>query len=102
MQMKNPVHPGALIKSELEAMEIPVATAAKALGITRQQLYNVINCRSAITPEMAVRLAKGIGSTAETWLAMQQAFDLSRVKAKAIRVSSLSRMSARPRPARAA
>lgn len=102
MQMKSPVHPGALLKSELDAMEIPVAIAAKALGITRQQLYNVINCRSAVTPEMAVRLAKGIGGTAETWLAMQQAFDLSRVNVKAIRVSALGRPPSRSRQARAA
>lgn len=87
MKMKHPAHPGRVIKNQLEEFEIPVAEAAKALGVTRQQLYRVINGDSGISPEMAVRLAKGIGSTAEGWLAMQQAYDLSQIKAGAIKVS---------------
>ena len=90
MQMKKPPHPGLLVKNELEALGVSVAEAAKALGITRQQLYNVINAKSAITPEMAVRLAKGIGSTADTWLSMQQAYDLSRVRIAKITVAKLA------------
>ena len=80
MPMKTPAHPGRLIKNELEEMELSVAAAAEGLGITRQQLYNVINGKSGVTPEMAVRLEKGIGSTADTWLRMQAAFDLAQVR----------------------
>lgn len=80
MSMKNPAHPGRLIKNELDEMGISVADAAEALGVTRQQLYNVINGKSAVTPEMAVRLEQGIGSTADTWLRMQTAFDLAQVR----------------------
>lgn len=80
MGMKNPAHPGRLIKNELDEMGIGVADAAEALGVTRQQLYNVINGKSAVTPEMAVRLEQGIGSTADTWLRMQTAYDLAQVR----------------------
>ena len=79
MSMKSPAHPGRLIKNELNDMGLSVAVAAEGLGVTRQQLYNVINGKSAVTPEMAVRLEKGIGSTADTWLRMQTAFDLAAV-----------------------
>jgi len=80
MQMKNPAHPGRLIKNELNEMGISVAAAAESLGVTRQQLYNVINGKSAVTPEMAVRLEQAIGSTADTWLRMQIAYDLAQIR----------------------
>ena len=57
--MKNPVHPGELVRDNLEDLHLTVAEAAKGLGITRQQLYNVIGGKCAITPEMAVRFEKG-------------------------------------------
>jgi antitoxin HigA-1 len=80
MAMNKPAHPGKLVKYELDEMGRSVAEAANALGVTRQQLYNVINGKSAVTPEMAIRLEKGIGSTADTWLRMQAAFDLAQVR----------------------
>ena len=49
--MKNPVHPGELVKANLEELGLSVAAAAKALGVTRQQLYNVIGGKSAVTPD---------------------------------------------------
>jgi addiction module HigA family antidote len=80
MEMFNPPHPGESIKSELEELKIPVATAAKSLGVTRQQLYRVLRGDSAITPEMAMRLEKSLGGTARLWLAMQAAYDLWQLK----------------------
>ena len=50
---------------------------AKVLGVTRQALNNVVNGKAGISPEMAIRLAKAFGSTAETWLRMQPAYDLA-------------------------
>lgn len=47
------------------------------LGVTRQALNNVVNGKSGISPEMAIRLSKAFGSTAETWLRMQLAYDLA-------------------------
>lgn len=90
MRMKNPAHPGRLIRNELDEMGIGVADAAEALGVTRQQLYNVINGKSAVTPEMALRLEQGIGSTADTWLRMQTAYDLSRLRRDDIKVRKLA------------
>lgn len=87
--MHNPPHPGELLKHELDEMGIAVAQAAKGLGVTRQALYNVINGKTGITPEMAVRLAKGIGSTADGWLRMQALYDLAGVARKDIQVAPL-------------
>lgn len=83
MRMRTPAHPGRIVMNELTELDISVADAARALGITRQQLYNVINGKSAISPEMAVRLEKGLGSTADTWLKMQAAYDLAQIRARA-------------------
>jgi antitoxin HigA-1 len=81
--MKNPSHPGSLIKSDLDELGLSVVEAAKALGISRQQLHSVIAGRAGVTPEMAVRLEKALGSTADTWLRMQMNYDLAQIRAKA-------------------
>lgn len=83
MTMTNPAHPGRIIKTALEELEIPVAEAAEGLGVSRQQLHRVIAGTSGITPEMAVRLEQGIGSTAATWLKMQTDYDLAQVRRRA-------------------
>ena len=80
MAMKNPAHPGALLKDDLETLGLSVAAAAKALGITRQQPYRVINCESAITPDMALRLEKATVGDANFWLRMQSAYDLAQAR----------------------
>ena len=80
MPMKNPPHPGPGIRDDLDALGLSVSMAAKGLGVSRQQLYNLLRGRSAITAEMAVRLEKGIGGTADTWLRMQLAYDLAQVR----------------------
>ena len=83
MEMKNPVHPGLLVKECLDDLGISVAEAAKGLGITCQQLHNVIAGRSNVTPEMAIRLEKALGSTADTWLRMQMHYDLAEIRRRA-------------------
>jgi len=80
MEMKNPVHPGQLVKAYLDDLGLSVAEAAKGLGITRQQLHNIIAGRSNVTPEMAIRLEKAFGSTAGTWLRMQTNYDLAQIR----------------------
>ena len=62
MAMKNPPHPGPGIRDDIDALGLSIAEAAQGMGITRQQLYNLINGKSGITPEMAVRLEKAVGS----------------------------------------
>jgi len=81
--MKNPPHPGELVGDNLEALGVSITDGAKALGISRQQLHNVIAGRYGITPEMAMRLEKALGSTADTWLGMQMNYDLAQIQAKA-------------------
>jgi addiction module HigA family antidote len=92
MAMKNPPHPGELLKDNVDELGLSVAEAAKGLGVTRQQLYNVINGRSAISPEMAVRLEKALGGTADLWLRMQVNYDLAQVRqrGRSIKVKRLS------------
>jgi antitoxin HigA-1 len=92
MMMKNPPHPGRLVKENLEELELSVAEGAKGLGITRQQLYRLINGECAVTTEMAVRLEKAIGSSAGAWLRMQMNYDLAqvRLRASSIKVKRLA------------
>lgn len=85
--MKNPPHPGRSIRTAcLEPLGLNVTEGAKALGVTRQTLNNVVNGRAGISPEMAIRLSKAFGSTAETWLQMQLAYDLSEARKAAHRI----------------
>jgi addiction module HigA family antidote len=84
--MKNPPHPGEMIGDSLEAMGISISDAAKALGVTRQQLHNLIAGRCGIMPEMAFRLEIAIGSTADAWLRMQANYDLAQVRARAAQI----------------
>src|SRR6202790_4846712 len=78
MAMKTPAHPLRIVRSAcLEPLGLSVTAGAKVLGVTRQALNNVVNGKAAISPEMAIRLAKAFGSTAETWLRMQLAYDLA-------------------------
>jgi antitoxin HigA-1 len=81
MPMKNPPHPGEIVKCDcIEASGLSVTAAAAALGVTRQALSNLVNCSAGISPEMAIRLEKAFGGTAEHWLRMQIAFDLSQAR----------------------
>jgi antitoxin HigA-1 len=90
MPMKNPPHPGRSIKTAcLEPLGLSTTEGAKILGVTRQALNNVISGKSSITPEMAVRLTKAFGSSAETWLKMQMAYDLAHVQVDRIKVKRL-------------
>jgi addiction module HigA family antidote len=76
--MKNPPHPGRSIRTAcLEPLGLSVSEGAKILGVTRQALNNVVAGKSGVSPEMAIRLTKAFGSTPETWLGMQLAYDLA-------------------------
>lgn len=71
MPMKNPPHPGRSIKDAcLDALGLNVTEGAKALGVARHTLSRVINGQAGISPEMAIRLEKAFGSSADTWLGM--------------------------------
>jgi addiction module HigA family antidote len=94
--MKNPAYPGASIKDDLAELGLSTAEAAKGLGVTRQQLHNVITGRSAITPDMALRLEIGIGGSADHWMRMQAAYDLAQAR---LRIGKLTVKRLAPRAA---
>jgi antitoxin HigA-1 len=86
MPMKNLPHPGEMIGDSLAEAGVSIVAAAKGLGVTRQQLHNLIAGRSGVTPEMAVRLEKALGSTADTWLRMQANYDLAQIRRRATHI----------------
>ncbi|MEJ0012554.1 MAG: HigA family addiction module antitoxin [Bauldia sp.] len=92
--MKNPPHPGLHVRVDcLEPLGLTVTEGAKVLGVSRQALNNLVNARSGISPEMAVRLSKAFGGSTEVWLRMQLAYDLAEVtrRAGAIKVRRVVR-----------
>ncbi len=82
MPMKNPPHPGGLIQENIEELGLSVAEAAAGLGVTRQ----LLNGKSGITPEMALRLEKALGGSADLWLQMQVNHDLVQVRKRAAEI----------------
>ncbi|MCY3646454.1 MAG: HigA family addiction module antitoxin [Chloroflexi bacterium] len=77
MPMENPPHPGEIVKYDcIEPLGLTVTRAAQGLGVTRQALSDLVNGRAGISVEMAFRLSKAFGSTPETWLGLQTAYDL--------------------------
>lgn len=89
--MKNPPHPGKLIRDNLDELHVPVAKAANTMGVTRSQLHRVISGESSISAEMAYRLEQAIGSTADFWMRLQTNYDLAQIRQRAssIRVGRL-------------
>jgi len=94
MTMKNPPHPGEMIGDEIEAIGVSISAAAKAIGVTRQQLHNLISGRSGIAPEMAVRFELAKGGNADTWLRLQMNYDLAQIRNRAtpLEVTKLARL----------
>jgi antitoxin HigA-1 len=75
---KNPPHPGLSVRHDcLEPVGLNVTDGAKALGVTRQALNNIVNGKSGISPEMAIRLDKAFGGGADVWLGLQLDYDLA-------------------------
>ena len=79
--MKNPSHPGAIVRYDcIEPLGLTVTEAAKILGVTRQALNNLVNGKAGVSAEMAVRLSKAFGSEPEFWLRLQMNYDLAQVR----------------------
>ena len=77
MAMHNPPHPGGIIRRQcLEPLGMSVKGAAEHLGVARQSLSELVNERGGVSVDMAIRLSKAFGSTPETWLGLQMAYDL--------------------------
>lgn len=81
IRMKNPVHPGGFVKSEIvEALGLTVTDAAQALGVTRPALSALLNERSHLSPEMAIRIEKAFGVSMDTLMRMQNSFDIAQAR----------------------
>ena len=92
--MHTPPHPGEIIREFcVEGLNISVTEAAKALGVTRKTLSSLLNGRSGISPEMALRLSKVFGRTPEGWLRLQIQFDLWKTK-QSVDIEDLKRIKA--------
>src|SRR5580658_5539018 len=90
MTMKNPPHPGIVVLHEcIEPLGLTITDAAHALGVTRNTLSELVNAKRGISPEMAVRLSKVFGGTAEGWLLQQAQYDLANVRADRMKLKKL-------------
>jgi addiction module HigA family antidote len=88
MAMHNPPHPGGIVRRQcLDPLDLTVTRAAQGLGVTRQALSELVNGRTGVSVDMAIRLSKAFGSTPETWLGMQMAHDLWQARDRAREIS---------------
>jgi addiction module HigA family antidote len=93
MKMHNPPHPGEVIRELcLEPLSLSVTAAAKALGVSRKALSELLNGKSGISPEMAIRLSIAFATTPESWLTQQMQYDLwkAQQKNKKLKVSRIA------------
>ncbi len=83
MPMKNPPHPGLSVRCDcLEPLGLSVTEAARKLGVDYEKLSDIVNGRTGISPEMAIRLDKAFGGCATTWYRMQAAYNLAQAMQK--------------------
>jgi len=88
MPMKSPPHPGSLIKTEvIDALGLSVSKAAEILQVRRATLSDLLNCKSALTPDMALRIEKAFGPEMDHLLRMQLAYDVSETREHAKDIS---------------
>ena len=89
MNMHKPAHPGEVLKSMyIEPLGLTVTETAKALGVTRKALSELLNMKSGISIAMSLRLSKAFNTTPELWLNMQRNYDMIRAK-KRVRLSKV-------------
>ena len=87
MLMHSPPHPGKVIRELcLRPLRLTVTAAAKSLGVSRKALSELLNGRSGVSAEMAIRLSMAFGTSAESWLNQQMHYDLWRATKKARRM----------------
>jgi antitoxin HigA-1 len=93
MKMHKPPHPGEILRELcLEPLGLSITEAAEGLGVTRKTLSAIVNGRSGLSPEMAVRLSLAFGTSSESWLHQQSQYDLwvAEKKRKQLKVKKLS------------
>ena len=93
MVMHDPPHPGEVVREFcIKPLGLTVSDAARGLGVSRKTLSALLNGRFGISPEMAIRLSKAFGGSAESWLIQQTQYDLwqAMLRADEIKVKSLA------------
>jgi addiction module HigA family antidote len=96
MSMHNPPHPGEIVREFcLAPLDLSVTAAASGLGVTRKTLSSVLNGRAGVSPEMAIRLSRAFGRSPESWLALQNQYDLWHAarRARRLRVKRFAALS---------
>jgi addiction module HigA family antidote len=88
MPMKNPPHPGDLIRTEvIDPLGLTVSKAAKILQVRRATLSDLLRGKASLTPEMALRIEKAFGPDMDHLLRMQVAYDVAKARSNARSVS---------------
>lgn len=81
MTMKNPPHPGEIVREDvIKALGLTLTRAAEILGVRRATLSDITRCKAALSPEMALRLEKAFGVSMELLLKMQAGYDAARMR----------------------
>ena len=99
MRMLNPPHPGDFIRTEIvKPLGLSVAAAAKALGVSRPTLSNLLNSNADLSGDMALRIEKAFGVKMDTLMRMQSSYDIARTRERqgGIRVRRYQASEARP------
>lgn len=92
---RRPTHPGALLlEDSLPALGITQARLAELLGVSRITVSQLLHEHRAVTPDMALRLEKLLGASAESWLRMQEAVDLWEARQEPERFAAIERLPA--------
>jgi len=87
MRLARPSHPGQFIRMEvIEPLNLTITKAARILGVTRPALSALLNCRAALSPEMALRIEKAFGPKMDTLLRMQAAYEIAEVRERAAEI----------------
>ena len=90
MPMKNPPHPGGFVLRQcIEPLGLTITQAAAALGVTPTTLSELVNGKRGVSAEMAVRLSKVFGGSAESWLVHQGQYDLAHLQTNHLRLKRL-------------
>lgn len=90
---RKPTHPGEVLREDILApLQLTVTDAAKNLGVTRKALSELLNGKSALSPQMAVRISRATNTSAESWLSMQTKLDLWYAQQKPVKVKILKHL----------
>ena len=88
MNMKNPPHPGEVIRELcLDPLNLTVTKAAEGLGVSRKAFSELLNGHSGISSDMAIRLSKGFGGSSESWLRQQMLYDLAKAEKRSDKIN---------------